>query len=65
MKKKSEARSQESESKTKKKRRKATFAQDSARRKQLEIVSLFGTIDYDPNYDYKRERRRKRFGGQE
>lgn len=30
------------------------------RRKQQEIVSLFGTIDYDPNYDYKRERRSKR-----
>ena len=30
------------------------------RRKQLEIVSLFGTIDYDENYDYKRERKRKR-----
>ncbi len=30
------------------------------RRKQLEIISLFGTIDYDDNYDYKRERRSKR-----
>jgi Bacterial antitoxin of type II TA system, VapB len=30
------------------------------RRKQLEIISLFGTIDYDENYDYKRERRSKR-----
>ena len=29
-------------------------------RKQLEIVSLFGTIDYDPKYDYKAERRRRR-----
>jgi hypothetical protein len=29
-------------------------------RKQLEILELFGTIDYDPRYDYKRERRRKR-----
>lgn len=29
-------------------------------RKQQEIVSLFGAIDYDGNYDYKRERRLKR-----
>ena len=28
-----------------------------ARRKQLNIVNLFGTIDYDPGYGYKRERR--------
>jgi hypothetical protein len=28
-------------------------------RKQQRIVSLFGTIDYDETYDYKRERRRK------
>ncbi len=28
-------------------------------RKQLKIVDLFGTIDYDPRYDYKAERRRK------
>jgi Bacterial antitoxin of type II TA system, VapB len=30
------------------------------RRKQQKIVSLFGTIDFDENYDYKRERKRKR-----
>ncbi len=30
------------------------------RRKQLEILSLFGTIDYDDAYDYKRARRMKR-----
>jgi len=30
------------------------------RRKQQEILSLFGTIEYDPTYDYKRERRGKR-----
>ena len=28
------------------------------RRKQLEILDLFGTIDFDPAYDYKAERRR-------
>jgi Bacterial antitoxin of type II TA system, VapB len=30
------------------------------RRKQQQIISLFGTIDYDPDYDYKRVRRLKR-----
>jgi hypothetical protein len=29
------------------------------RLKQQAIISLFGTIDYDPPYDYKRERHRK------
>lgn len=28
------------------------------RRKQLEIVTLFGTMDPDPGYDYKEDRRR-------
>ena len=27
-------------------------------RKQLRILDLFGTIDFDPKYDYKAERRR-------
>jgi Arc/MetJ family transcription regulator len=27
------------------------------RRKQLEIVKEFGTVDFDPRYDYKAERR--------
>ena len=29
------------------------------RRRQLMIFDLFGKIDYDPDYDYKKERRRK------
>jgi hypothetical protein len=29
------------------------------RRKQQQIVSLFGTIDFDETYDYKRARRSK------
>jgi len=29
------------------------------RRKQKMIVDLFGTIDYDPKYDYKKQRRKK------
>lgn len=29
------------------------------RRKQLEILKLSGTIDFDPDYDYKQQRRRR------
>ena len=29
------------------------------RRRQLKILDLFGQIDYDPAYDYKKERRRR------
>ena len=29
------------------------------RRKQARIAELFGTVDYDPKYDYKKQRRRK------
>jgi hypothetical protein len=28
------------------------------RRKQAKIVELFGTIEFDPGYDYKRQRRK-------
>jgi Arc/MetJ family transcription regulator len=30
------------------------------RRKQQAILSLFGTVGYDENYDYKHERRSKK-----
>jgi len=30
------------------------------RRKQLEILDLFGAIDFDENYDYKQNRQRDR-----
>ena len=30
------------------------------RRNQLKILSAFGTINFDPSYDYKSERRAKR-----
>ncbi|MGH9509546.1 MAG: type II toxin-antitoxin system VapB family antitoxin, partial [Terriglobales bacterium] len=30
------------------------------RRRQLRLLKLFGTIDYDPAYDYKAARRRRR-----
>ena len=29
------------------------------RREQIKILDLFGTVDYDPKYDYKALRRRK------
>ena len=28
------------------------------RRKQAKILKLFGTVDFDPKYDYKKQRRR-------
>ena len=30
-----------------------------SRRKQARVADLFGTIDYDPKYDYKKQRRRR------
>ena len=27
-------------------------------RKQLKILKLFGTVEFDPTYDYKKQRRR-------
>lgn len=29
------------------------------RRRQARIARLFGTIDFDPKYDYKKQRRRR------
>lgn len=29
------------------------------RRKQAEILELFGTVDYDPRFDYKKQRHRQ------
>lgn len=29
------------------------------RRKQLRLLELFGTIDYDPDYNYKKLRKRR------
>jgi Bacterial antitoxin of type II TA system, VapB len=46
--------------KTKKEAVTAALAEYVQRRKQMGIIKLFGTIDYDPRYDYKAERRRKR-----
>ena len=38
--------------KTKKETVSAALSEYVARRKQLKILELFGTIDYDPDYDY-------------
>lgn len=32
------------------------------RRRQLQALEMCGKFDWDPDYDYKRERRRKRGG---
>ncbi|MEM7738398.1 MAG: type II toxin-antitoxin system VapB family antitoxin [Deinococcota bacterium] len=31
-----------------------------ARRKQLQVIDLFGTIEYDEDYDYKTQRQKER-----
>jgi hypothetical protein len=46
--------------KTKKDAVNAALEEYVRRRKQLRILDSFGTIDFDPSYDYKAERRRKR-----
>jgi Bacterial antitoxin of type II TA system, VapB len=46
--------------KTKKEAVSAALAEYVKRRKQLRILDIFGTVDFDPKYDYKAERRRKR-----
>jgi Arc/MetJ family transcription regulator len=44
---------------TKKETVTAALGEYIQKRKQQEILALFGKIDYVKNYDYKRERRRK------
>jgi Arc/MetJ family transcription regulator len=46
--------------KTKKETVTAALNEYVRRRKQLRILELAGTIDFDPDYDYKAERRHKR-----
>jgi cysteinyl-tRNA synthetase len=43
--------------KTKKEAVTAALDEYIRHRKQLKILELFGTIDYDPTYDYKRMRK--------
>jgi Arc/MetJ family transcription regulator len=45
---------------TKKETVTAALTEYVAKRKQRRILSLFGTIDFDPDYDYKRERLRRK-----
>ena len=44
--------------KTKKEAVTAALDEYIRRRRQLRLLRRFGTIDYDPRYDYKAERRR-------
>jgi Bacterial antitoxin of type II TA system, VapB len=46
--------------KTKKDAVTAALAEYIQRRKQMRITKLFGTIEYEPGYDYKAGRQRKR-----
>ncbi len=46
--------------KTKKEAVTMALSEYIAHRKRLEILTSFGTIDFDPQYDYKAERKRKR-----
>jgi Arc/MetJ family transcription regulator len=46
--------------KTKKEAVTMALSEYVAHRKRLEILSSFGTIDFDPKYDHKAERKRKR-----
>ncbi len=44
--------------KTKKEAVTAALKEYIARKKQLEIIDLFGTIDFDESFDYKKARKR-------
>ncbi len=46
--------------KTKREAVSAALAEYVKRRKQLRILDAFGTFDFDPKYNYKADRRRKR-----
>jgi Arc/MetJ family transcription regulator len=46
--------------KTKKEAVTAALDEYVRRRKQQKILELFGTVDFDPNYDYKAARSKKR-----
>lgn len=46
-------------SRTKKEAVNKALAEFVQRREQLRILDLFGTVDFDPDYDYKAQRARK------
>jgi Arc/MetJ family transcription regulator len=37
----------------------AALAEFVARRKQRRVLELFGKLEWDPRYDYKKERKRR------
>ena len=45
---------------TKKEAVRAALSEYITHRRQLEILPLFGTLEFDPKYNYKAERRKKR-----
>lgn len=45
--------------KTKRETVEAALREYVLRRRRRQILDLFGTIDFDPAYEYKRERRRR------
>jgi uncharacterized membrane protein len=47
--------------KTKRETVNAALSEYVQERTQMEILQIFGTIAYDPSYDYKAERRRMNF----
>ena len=48
------------EHKTKKQAVTSALEEYIQHRRQLRIMEAFGTVDFDPEYDYKAERRKKR-----
>jgi hypothetical protein len=44
---------------TKKEAVRAALDEYIRKRNQMRVIELFGKIDYDENYDYKRQRRSK------
>jgi Arc/MetJ family transcription regulator len=48
-----------SEKKTKRETVNEALAEYVQRRKQKQILALFGKIDFDPKYDYKKARQRR------
>lgn len=37
----------------------AALAEYVQRREQARIIEVFGTVDFDPTYDYKKQRKRR------
>ena len=45
--------------KTKKETVNQALAEYIARRKRVSFMKMFGTVEFDPSYDYKKDRRRR------